>query len=195
VDPGLLETLDARQVASGFAELVKTAVLFDPKLFELLESRAESLKELQEPALSRAIAASLAHKAKAVMEDEFDRHGKRLLLNLGHTFGHAIEAASHLQLLHGEAVAIGLCCAIDLSAKLGLAEPELMRIPPLLERLGLPISLKRQSLEPLMRALREDKKFEGGMRFVLPRRLGRSEIRELKDSKLVERIFQARFEL
>jgi 3-dehydroquinate synthase len=195
IDPAVLKTLPQRELAAGLAEVVKTAVLFDRPLFGRLEASVPALLKGDARLLEPVIAACVAHKAKTVMKDEFDLRGARALLNLGHTFGHAVEAASKFKLLHGEAVAFGLCCAVDLSARLGLADPELMRVEDLLLRLGLPTSLKALPMKAVMAALSQDKKFEKGMRFVVPKRLGLSVLLPLppKHKALVEAIFKARF--
>ncbi len=194
IDPALLATLPPRDLRSGMAEVVKTAALFDRGLFGRLEGGVSRLLALDPPMLEHVIAACVGHKARVVMRDEFDSGGMRALLNLGHTFGHAVEAASRFRLLHGEAVAFGMCCAVDLSAHLGLAHPELMRIPALLDRLGLPTRLPRLPMPRVMRAMSEDKKFEAGMRFVLPRRLGRSELKDVGKEALVRRVLAGRFD-
>lgn len=193
IDPKVLTTLAPREFSAGMAEAVKTAVLFDAPLFETIESSVGRLLTQDPKALVHVISKCVAHKARIVMQDEYDTGGKRALLNLGHTFGHAIEAASKFKLLHGECVAFGTCCAVNLSARLGLAHPELMRVSELLQRFGLPVELPAMPMAVVMRAMSEDKKFEGGMRFVLPRRLGKSELRAVKNEKLVRQVIQGRF--
>ena len=194
VDPKVLETLPPRELAAGMAEVVKTAVLFDKSLFSILEASAERLLALDMIALAHVIDACIGHKAQIVMKDEFDTKGQRALLNLGHTFGHAVEAASNFKMLHGEAVAFGTCCAVNLSARLGLADPELMRVEPLLERFGLPVRLPALPMKAVMSAMSEDKKFEGGMRFVIPKRLGLSVLHSVKNAALVQSILKDRFD-
>jgi 3-dehydroquinate synthetase len=139
----------------------------------------------------------VAHKARVVALDEFDRKGPRALLNLGHTFGHAVESASHFKLLHGEAVAFGLVCAGDLASGLGLlsgkAETEMARLRGLLGRLGLPLALKALPMKKVLAAMSQDKKFEGGARFVLPLRLGRSVLHPVKRLDSAEAVLRARF--
>jgi len=193
IDPRLLGSLPPREFSAGMAELVKTAVLFDAPLFEAIESGVGPLLTQDPRALEYVISKCVAHKARVVMKDEYDSGGQRALLNLGHTFGHAIEAAAKFRLLHGECVAFGTCCAIDLSARLGKADPALMRVPPLLERFGLPIRLPALPMAKVMQAMSEDKKFEGGMRFVLPLRLGRAEVAPIKDASLIRSVIRGRF--
>lgn len=198
IDPQALGTLPGRELRAGLAEVVKTAVLFDPPLFEALEGAVSRLLAAEPRALSAVIRACVAHKARVVMADEFDRHGKRALLNLGHTFGHAVEAASGFRLLHGEAVAFGLACACDLALGLKVAptsqRAQLARVPALLEKLGLPTRLPRLPIRKVLEAMAEDKKFEATPRFVLPTRLGRSALKELKGLQPAARVLRARFD-
>jgi 3-dehydroquinate synthase len=194
IDPNVLRSLPARELSAGLAEVVKTALLFDRSLFASLEDSVERLLALDRSAITHVISGCVAHKARVVMKDEFDSKGARALLNLGHTFGHAVEAASSFRMLHGEAVAFGLCCAVDLSARLGLADPELMRVGPLLQRLGLPIRLPALPMKKVMAALSEDKKFEGGMRFVIPKRIGLSVLSRVKDARTIEGVLRGRFD-
>ena len=198
VDPQLLKTLPLRELRAGLAEVVKTAVLFDPKLFKRLETNAARLLKAEPGLLAAVIAACVAHKARVVSRDEFDVKGERALLNLGHTFGHAVEAASGFKLLHGEGVAFGLACAVDLSVALGLVQgpqrAELARVPALLQRLGLPVRLKRLPLPKVLAAMGQDKKFEGGARFVLPLRLGQSRLLPLPSLDAPAFVLESRFD-
>jgi 3-dehydroquinate synthase len=198
VDPKLLKTLPLRELKAGLAEVVKTAVLFDPVLFRQLEKNAARLLKAEPALLAAVIAACVAHKARVVSRDEFDVKGERALLNLGHTFGHAVEAASGFKLLHGEGVAFGLACAVDLSQSIGLVPPmahaELARIPALLVQLGLPIRLKRLPLSKVMSAMGQDKKFEAGARFILPIRLGKSRVVPLPSLDPAAFVLESRFD-
>lgn len=197
IDPAVLATLDPRQLRSGLAEVVKTAVLFDAPLFARLERDAAKLLHADAAVLAPIIAACVGHKARIVRQDEFDRRGLRALLNLGHTFGHAVEAASNFKLLHGEAVAFGLACAADLAASQKLlergAEAQMARLRGLLGRLGLPLTLKALPLKAVLAAMGQDKKFEGGARFILPRRLGRCVVHPLPSLAPAAAVLQARF--
>lgn len=197
IDPQLLKTLPPRELRAGLAEVVKTAVLFDPKLFRGLEKNAPRLLKADPKLLTTVISACVAHKARVVSRDEFDVKGERALLNLGHTFGHAVEAASGFKLLHGEGVAFGLACAVDLSAALGLSQgagrKDLARVPVLLQRLGLPVRLKRLSLPKVLAAMGQDKKFEGGARFVLPQKLGQSRVVPLPSLDAPAFVLESRF--
>jgi 3-dehydroquinate synthase len=171
-------------------------VIFDAGLFRSIEASAPALLKADPRALARVIAACVAHKARVVALDEFDRRGKRALLNLGHTFGHAAESASGFRLLHGEGVAFGMACAADLAAGEGVldrgGEAEMARLRGLLAALGLPLTLPGLALKTVLAALAKDKKFEGGPRFVLPRRIGRCVLHPLKDLRPAEAVLKAR---
>jgi len=195
-DPGVLKTLDPRQLRSGLAEAVKTAVLSGPALFRSLELGAARLLRADPAALAAVVGACASYKAAVVERDEFDRRGHRALLNLGHTFGHAVEAASGFRLLHGEAVAFGMACATDLAAQQGLLSPaglaEMARVRGLLAALGLPLTVPGLRPAAVLAALAKDKKFEGGARFVLPRRLGRCVLHPLADLGPAAAVLRAR---
>ncbi len=175
-DLALLATLPEREVLSGLAEVVKAGLLGDPDLFELLEDRGPAL--IRDPgALEEAVARAVALKARVVEADEREA-GERALLNLGHTFGHAVEVAAGFgAYTHGEAVAMGLSFAARLSERLGLlpaAERE--RIERLLGAWGYRLRPEGVSAETVRNALRHDKKSRGGEpRWVLPRGIGRAE--------------------
>ena len=176
-DPDVLDTLGEREYRSGIAEIVKYGLAFDAKFFSWIEANSGKLAARDSDALAYAIESSVRFKAKVVGEDELDRSGVRALLNLGHTFAHAIESAQKYDgLLHGEAVAIGLVAAGELSTTLlGLSEEENGRIRPLLQSFGLPVKFPRLSLDDLVSAMSSDKKFDAvGNNFVLLHRLGKA---------------------
>lgn len=124
-DVSTLGTLSERELKAGYAEIVKYALINDPDFFEWLEDNGKKVLALEHEALTHAIETSCKAKAKIVAEDEREA-GQRALLNLGHTFGHALEKAAEYdgRLLHGEAVAMGMMMAYDLSAKMGLCSQE-----------------------------------------------------------------------
>jgi 3-dehydroquinate synthase len=126
IDLACLDTLDPRQLRSGYAEIVKYALIEDPAFFEWLEANGPALLAGDRKALRHAIAASVAGKARIVEEDERETSGRRALLNLGHTFGHALEAETGYseRLFHGEAVAAGMVLAFDFSVERGLCPSE-----------------------------------------------------------------------
>ena len=182
-DTDTLATLPAREYAAGLAEVVKYGVIVDAEFFGWLEQNADLLNSRDPDALAHAIERSCAIKADVVRQDEREA-GVRAILNFGHTFGHAIEALSgYGSWLHGEAVAIGMSMAADLSARLemldtGTAE----RIKQLLAALELPTALAMNSrLEPaaMLDAMGMDKKVvDGNLRFVLAKDMGAVELRD-----------------
>ena len=176
-----LETLDKRQRLAGYAEIVKYGLINDPEFFLWLEENGEALCNLAPEPLAQAIEISCQKKADIVSQDEFETDVRRLL-NLGHTFGHAMEAAAGYSgdLLHGEAVAVGMMMAIRLSIRLGFCNEEpLDRLGDHLRAVGLPTSIKDlngvvpNDPQRLVRSMYADKKAEtGGLTFVLLKKIG-----------------------
>jgi 3-dehydroquinate synthase len=168
-DIGTLATLPKRELQAGYAEIVKYGLINDLKFFEWLEENGEKVLSLDGDAVSYAVETSCKAKAAIVAEDEKEA-GKRALLNLGHTFGHALEAAAKYdgRLLHGEAVAIGMMMAFDLSQKMGLCSQE---DPSRVQAHLLSCELKtkisditpelKQSAEQLVELMAGDKKAKG----------------------------------
>jgi 3-dehydroquinate synthase len=178
-DLDTLATLPARELRAGLAEVVKAAAIADADFFGWLEANADGLLAGDASLLAHAIATAIAFKAGVVARDEKER-GERMLLNLGHTFGHAIETEQgYGGLLHGEAVAVGMVMAANLSAQLGRAPAgDLQRLRALLTRLGLPTTMP-QGLDPnaVLAHMRLDKKsVSGSLRLVLWRGIGRAEV-------------------
>ncbi len=172
-DPRLLATLGARDFRCGLAECVKAAMIADAGLLDFLSERAEAILKLETEAIVSLIDRCARIKAAIVQEDERET-GRRALLNLGHTFAHAIESRDN-GLKHGEAVAIGLAAASECAVRTGrLSEGDRQRVVHLLERFGLPLRLpKPDPAEALSRLMRLDKKVAGGrVRLVLPQGLG-----------------------
>ncbi len=173
-DIDTLSTLDPREYRAGLAEVVKYAAITDPALFDWLVAQVSAINARDPEAIAHMVDASCRHKAAIVARDERES-GDRALLNFGHTFGHAIEAALYYQdLLHGEAVAIGMLQAARLSARLGLADDaDGQRLEALLVALGLPIRSPPIPLERLQRHMALDKKASRkGLRFILWRGIG-----------------------
>ncbi len=173
-DMGLLGTLPAREYAAGVAEVVKYGVISEGEFFSWLEANAEALAEQAPEALGHAVAVSCQAKADVVAADERES-GRRAILNFGHTFGHAIEALTgYSEYLHGEAVAIGMVQAADLSARLGfLAWEDARRLRALLSRFDLPVAPPKLAAEAMLHAMGMDKKVvDGTLRLVLARSLG-----------------------
>ena len=173
-DADLLETLPARQLRAGLAECIKHAIIVGEPLFSNLNADAELLALGDPSAIDRLIPSSAAVKAEIVTRDPFER-SERAKLNLGHTFGHAIETVRGLDLLHGEAVAIGLHAACTCAVSRGiLPSATADRIVRLIERCGLPIRLPTPvAVADIEHRMGFDKKNQGGkLRLVLPRAIG-----------------------
>lgn len=178
IDPQVLESLPARQFREGLAELVKIAAALDVELFRLIEKHAGKITPSNIPLLRDLIGQAVALKASIVQKDELET-GLRKTLNLGHTIGHAIEAASRYRIKHGEAVAMGLSCEARMAVSLGLLrEKERRRLAALLTRLGLPTAFPATvNVQRFQQALSVDKKrAQGSPRFVLLRSIGHSVI-------------------
>lgn len=174
-DTTTLETLPDNELGAGLAEVIKYGLIRDPVFLDWLESNIDALRRRDHDALTRAIEQSCRNKAEVVALDEHEQ-GVRAHLNLGHTFGHAIEAATgYASWLHGEAVAVGMLMAADLSRRLGdLQQSDVNRVESLLQRAGLPIR-PPETLTPetFQRYMAVDKKVvDGRVRLVLLRRLG-----------------------
>lgn len=173
-DADLLETLPARQLRAGLAECIKHAIIAGEPLFSNLDADAELLAQGDPSAIDRLIPSSAAVKAEIVTRDPFER-SERAKLNLGHTFGHAIETVRGLDLLHGEAVAIGLHAACTCAVSRGiLPSATADRIVRLIERCGLPTRLPTPvAVADIEHRMGFDKKNQGGkLRLVLPRAIG-----------------------
>ncbi|TRO92653.1 3-dehydroquinate synthase [Glycocaulis profundi] len=176
-DTGLLASLPRREVAAGFAEVVKAGLIADRALFERLE--AQGADALEGGALVRAIADAVAFKARIVAEDEFES-GRRALLNLGHTFAHAFEAEARKgTLIHGEAVACGIVLALKYSARLGHCAADVAdRAAAAFRAIGLPAAVSDlpggpYDAEALASRMGDDKKNEGGaITLILARGVG-----------------------
>jgi len=193
IDPEVLSTLDPRQFRCGLAESVKHGILGDAELFAFIESSREAILGKNIEVVTELIARSAQVKVEIVQEDEREA-GRRALLNLGHTFAHAIEPIGSLALHHGEAVAIGLCAAADCAERAGRLSGEMPdRIRGLLESLGLPIRLPQAVAIPaLIHAMGFDKKVERDRRrLILPTGLGRAEIVEDVPPEVVNAAWRA----
>ncbi len=173
-DTSTLTTLPARELRAGIAEVIKYGLICDAELFAWLELHMEALLAKDPAALAYVIRRSCEIKAAVVGRDEREQ-GERALLNLGHTFGHAAEAATgYRQWLHGEAVGAGLVIAAAMSRELGLLTPaDAERVRRLVERAGLPVSVAPVSAAAMLEHMRIDKKvLAGRLRLVLLRRIG-----------------------
>jgi 3-dehydroquinate synthase len=179
IDTDCLATLPVRELRAGFAEVIKYGALGDAPFFAWLEQHVDALSAREAQAITTMIAHCCEQKARIVARDETEQ-GERALLNLGHTFGHALETASgYGRLLHGEGVAIGMVLAARLSAKLGLAaEADTRRLIALLERFGLPTQIPAGlDANQIIGLMQLDKKnLSGQLRLILWRGIGQAEI-------------------
>lgn len=173
----LLSKLPLRQRRSGLSEIIKYAAIADAPLFAFLEAHVSQCLRGSLRVDRVMVERCSRIKARVVSQDEREARGKRTVLNFGHTLGHALEAATgYRRFTHGEAIAVGMACASDLSVRMGLLDPvEHARLANLLERIGLPTAAGGVRLAAVRRALRHDKKFiHGSPRWVLLTRLGRA---------------------
>jgi 3-dehydroquinate synthase len=180
-DPAFLATLDRRQLRAGYAELVKYGLIADPAMFGWCESHAGDLLDGDSDLLAEGVAKAVAAKARNVREDFHDTLGQRALLNFGHTFGHAVESlAGFGPVLHGEAVAIGMALAFQLSVELGLCPPgEAERVVGHLRSVGLPTTLAEAHVagraNDLAVLMAKDKKADvQGLKLILTRGIGQA---------------------
>jgi 3-dehydroquinate synthase len=180
IDPEILSTLPTRQLTAGFAEIVKYGLIDDPAFFAFCADNLDSFFAGDPDIRAQAIIRSVQSKARIVAADETERTGTRALLNLGHTFGHALEADTGFsdRLFHGEAVAAGMALAFRYSVRLGLCPADdAMRVTALLKRAGLPTTLSEAGVTAngaaLVDYMRHDKKMSGGtLPFLLARGIG-----------------------
>lgn len=190
IDTQFLSTLPPREFSAGLAEVIKYGIMADADFFTWLEANIEALIALQPDALISAVKRSCRSKADVVSDDEREQ-GRRALLNLGHTFGHAIETAQGFGTwLHGEAVAAGMAIACDISVEQGhLSEPDYQRVLSLLRAAQLPTSAPAEmEWDTWHQLMLRDKKVQGGkVRFILPRGLGDAVITDKVPEALINK--------
>ena len=191
--------MSPREFRAGYAEVAKYGLIDDREFFEWLEANWRSVFD-GGPARHEAIAAACAAKARVVASDETEQ-GPRALLNLGHTFGHALEALAHYdsaKLVHGEGVAVGMACAFRFSRDLGLCTgQDVGRVESHLRTVGLPTRIGEipdlgATPEMILAAMRQDKKVERGkLTFILARGIGESFIAKDVDEASVLSFLEA----
>jgi 3-dehydroquinate synthase len=182
IDPDVLDTLPRRELAAGFAEVVKYGLIDDPEFFDWCDSNVDGFFKGDAAAREYAIARSVEAKARIVAEDERELTGRRALLNLGHTFGHALEADTGYsdRLLHGEAVAAGMALAFRYSVRRGhCPASDAERVASVLHKAGLPTTLAEAGVTASGAALVEDmlhdkKKAGGTLPFLLAEGIGQT---------------------
>lgn len=180
-DVATLLTLDKRQVLNGFAEAVKYGIIKDKKLFDHILENKKKLIELDANVLADVVSECSRIKAEVVSKDEKETKGIRTILNFGHTVGHAVEAAGNYHgYHHGEAVALGMRAAVEISFKLGLvSQKNADLVNDVLNEIGLPQFIQKCKLLDIMRVMKHDKKFISGKnRFVLMQSVGKVKVVE-----------------
>ena len=184
-DLGFLETLPAREVRAGLAEVVKCGFIADAALLTILETLPVGDAKLSADVAAELVARAVRVKAEVVAEDETES-GRRAILNFGHTVGHALEAASGYGLLHGEAVGLGMLAALSLGEARGVGTPALTaRATALLARLGLPIDLRpRLSAEVLARVTVDKKRRGGAIKFVFVPAVGETKLVDVSPDEI-----------
>ena len=193
IDTDVLSTLPERELGAGLAEVIKYGLIRDAEFFRWLEVNMEALRQRDADAMVYAIERSCAIKAQVVVADETEQ-GERALLNLGHTFGHAIETATgYSEWLHGEAVAIGMLMAARFSARLGwLQSADVERVEAILQRARLPVEVPAGISPAQFRDLMSlDKKVQDGqLRLVLMKQIGQAVVTADYDGKALDACLQ-----
>ena len=191
-DMNVLKTLPSRELSAGLAEVIKYGLIRDNKFFEWLESHIQYLMEMNPKYLIEAVQRSCENKAAVVEADEFES-GIRAILNLGHTFGHAIEVAQgYGNWLHGEAVGAGMVMAAKLSQSMGwLADKDVGRIVALIKKAGLPTEPPKISVKKYMELMMLDKKTKDGqINLVLQKSIGDAVLTNKYDPKKLHQILE-----
>lgn len=192
IDPFTLQTLPDRGFNAGMAEAIKYGVMADASLFDWIEDHARLLQQKDTETLEQLIYKCCAIKAEIVIEDEKEQ-GRRALLNLGHTYGHAFEAETkYLTYLHGEAVAIGMHAAMRLSVQMGdSSQQQLDRLIVLLETFSLPVTLPQDlAAERLISHMLKDKKNRQGIiHLIVNQGIGKARVLAMEDHNLISKAF------
>ena len=192
-DMAQLKTLPERELSAGLAEVIKYALLGDIEFLAWLEAHMDGLVSRDPELLAEAVYRSCAHKARIVANDEKEQ-GERALLNLGHTFGHAVESyLGYGEWLHGEAVAVGMVMAADLSHRMGwISAEDLQRTKKIILRAKLPVICPKIPLDQFLAYMLHDKKvLNGQLRLVLLKRLGQAVITREFDAELMKQAILA----
>jgi 3-dehydroquinate synthase len=187
-DVSALTTLPARELTSGWAEVVKQALIMDPGLLSTLEARVADLRRLEPEVTEAVVRRNVELKAQVVSEDERETTGRRTILNYGHTVAHGLEAASEYEaLLHGEAVAVGMAAAVEIGQRLGVTPPALAeRQAAVLASFGLPQAAPGIDPDRALAAMALDKKVSGrAVRWVLLEDVGHPVLRDDVPATLV----------
>ena len=193
IDTNCLDTLPPREFAAGMAEVIKYGIIWDGEFFQWLENNVSQLKSLDKESLEYAIGRCCDIKADVVAQDETER-GVRALLNLGHTFGHAIEAEMGYGVwLHGEAVSAGTVLAANTASRMGLIDESIVcRIIKLFQAFDLPVAPpESMDFEQFIKHMRRDKKvLKGQLRLILPEAIGKSGIYSDVTDEILEQVLR-----
>jgi 3-dehydroquinate synthase len=195
-DTDTLNTLPPREFHAGLAEVVKYGLIRDPAFLQWLDQNLDDLVAREPAALAHAIYESCRNKAEVVAADPLETTGLRALLNLGHTFGHAIEAgAGYGTWLHGEAVGMGTLLAADLSAQMGwISDADVALVVRLFKRCGLPLISPNLGVDRYLELMASDKKVEAGrIRYVLLKALGEAVLTREVPVDTVRAVLSGRF--
>jgi 3-dehydroquinate synthase len=181
IDTDFLQTLPCEEISNGLAELTKSALVWDEKLFEYLEKNSQEILNLEKKQMNHVVWEAVKIKSEIVRQDEKEKN-LRKILNFGHTLAHGIEKIN--QLPHGKSVSVGMRYALEISVHFGLIQAETKdRILGLLTKFGLPISIK--ITDNLLSAISKDKKRDSGsIDFILLSKIGEAEIKNIKMSEL-----------
>ena len=188
-DVTTLKSLPEKEFIGGLAEVIKHAVIKDEQFFSYLEQNLDRLKPLDNNVLEAVVAKSARIKVAFVEKDEKDM-GLRNILNFGHTVGHAVESVSQFRVAHGQGVSIGMTAAAGIAVRMELMDQsDAVRLEKLLAKAGLPTKLPQMDVQQVMRAMRYDKKVQGGkIRFVLPRTIGQVFITDDVSLAVIEKV-------
>ncbi|MDR2565754.1 MAG: 3-dehydroquinate synthase [Bifidobacteriaceae bacterium] len=191
-DQQLLDTLPTEEIVSGMAEVIKSGLVADPGILDVVWSGPQETLKPASPLLTELIRRAVAVKAEVVAEDPAES-GRRTILNYGHTFGHAIEQVEHFRWRHGDAVAVGMVYAAEVAVRAGLMDPSLLGLHrELLTAVGLPIAYNSGRWAQLWPAMRRDKKNRGKTRrMVLLEDVGRPVVVRGIPEDLLEEAYQA----
>ena len=187
--PPFLQTLPERQIKNGLAEIVVHSIIASKDLFCCIEENMDKIMQCDVEIMEHLIAENCSIKRDVVLQDEFDR-GIRAILNFGHTIGHAIEACSSYELLHGEAVSVGIIGALKIAVYIDMLSVEdYRRIKTLLERIGLPTTAKGITADQIFQKMLSDKKRKmESFQFVLPSEIGKVSIVEFNKQDVLNSI-------
>jgi 3-dehydroquinate synthase len=188
-DASALSTLGKRELAEGWAEAIKHGLILDSNLFDVFEEHAEALMAVDPEISTEVIRRSMAIKAEVVSQDERETLGIRILLNYGHTIGHALEASTEYgQFMHGEGVSVGMMGVARMAERMGMIPREVVeRQRSVLERFNLPIRAEGVPVDSIRRAMALDKKVQSGTnRWVMLEDVGKAVVRQDVPWELVE---------